>query len=46
MIKSLFEGVFQKDVKSISLSTQVEIMIAFSVFQKDVKSISLSTDDD
>ena len=34
---------FQKDVKSISLSTPAKIYSRFPVFQKDVKSISLST---
>ena len=34
---------FQKDVKSISLSTFVSIEVAGFEFQKDVKSISLST---
>ena len=34
---------FQKDVKSISLSTLDRILIKDKGFQKDVKSISLST---
>ena len=34
---------FQKDVKSISLSTTGEKIAEHSGFQKDVKSISLST---
>ena len=34
---------FQKDVKSISLSTLIFQFGVFPVFQKDVKSISLST---
>ena len=34
---------FQKDVKSISLSTMFEVVPEFHMFQKDVKSISLST---
>ena len=35
--------VFQKDVKSISLSTPCGIKCVIIMFQKDVKSISLST---
>ena len=34
---------FQKDVKSISLSTSIHKETDRSSFQKDVKSISLST---
>ena len=34
---------FQKDVKSISLSTAVQGVQLMASFQKDVKSISLST---
>ena len=34
---------FQKDVKSISLSTGLVFIKAGLAFQKDVKSISLST---
>ena len=34
---------FQKDVKSISLSTELSLTKILSMFQKDVKSISLST---
>ena len=34
---------FQKDVKSISLSTAPALPVKMTVFQKDVKSISLST---
>ena len=34
---------FQKDVKSISLSTNVLMFVSTLMFQKDVKSISLST---
>ena len=36
-------GQFQKDVKSISLSTQPGTIAIDDKFQKDVKSISLST---
>ena len=36
--------VFQKDVKSISLSTKITNIVRQTMFQKDVKSISLSTD--
>ena len=35
---------FQKDVKSISLSTNAFPPVTETKFQKDVKSISLSTD--
>ena len=34
---------FQKDVKSISLSTISVVTVLLALFQKDVKSISLST---
>ena len=40
---NMVELMFQKDVKSISLSTNNRCHILQFEFQKDVKSISLST---
>ena len=44
-MKVFYQGIhsFQKDVKSISLSTLDDGRLTDGQFQKDVKSISLST---